>query len=167
MSAERERLAAILAADAVGYSRLMASDQRKTIALLDSCRLVFRKEVEAHRGRVVDTAGDSVLAVFDSAATAVQAALAIQKELETSACELRYRLGVHLGDVLEKTDGTVYGDGVNVADRRSIARSRPDLGRPHHDLADVGVGFHARFRGRQVLEVVDAVDHGLELSRNE
>lgn len=117
MSEERERLAAILAADAAGYSRLMAADQRKTIALLDACRLVFRKQVEAHRGRVVDTAGDSVLSVFDSAAAAVQAALAIQAELEASGCELRYRLGVHLGDVLEKADGTVYGDGVNVAAR--------------------------------------------------
>lgn len=95
----------------------MAADQRKTIALLDACRLVFRKQVESHSGRVVDTAGDSVLSVFDSAAAAVQAALAIQAELEASGCELRYRLGVHLGDVLEKVDGTVYGDGVNVAAR--------------------------------------------------
>jgi adenylate cyclase len=114
---ERERLAAILAADAAGYSRLMAADQRKTVDLLESCRGVFRTEIESRHGRVVDMAGDSVLAVSDSAAAAVQAALAIQKKLEASACELRYRLGVHLGDVLEKPDGTVYGDGVNVAAR--------------------------------------------------
>jgi adenylate cyclase len=95
----------------------MAADQRKTVDLLESCRGVFRTEIESRHGRVVDMAGDSVLAVSDSAAAAVQAALAIQKKLEASACELRYRLGVHLGDVLEKPDGTVYGDGVNVAAR--------------------------------------------------
>jgi adenylate cyclase len=114
---ERDRLAAILAADAAGFSRLMAADQQKCVGLLESCRGVFRKEIESRHGRVVDTAGDSVLAVSDSAAAAVQAALAIQKELEGSGCELRYRVGVHLGDVLEKVDGTVYGDGVNVAAR--------------------------------------------------
>jgi adenylate cyclase len=95
----------------------MAADQRKTVDLLESCRGVFRTEIESRHGRVVDMAGDSVLAVSDSAAAAVQAALAIQKKLEASACELRYRLGVHLGDVLEKPDGTVSGDGVNVAAR--------------------------------------------------
>jgi adenylate cyclase len=114
---EKERLAAILAADAAGYSRLMATDQRRTVASLESCRAVFREHVESHQGRIVDMAGDSVLAIFDSATTAVHAALAIQKELEAGSCDMRFRVGVHLGDVLEKADGSVYGDGVNVAAR--------------------------------------------------
>lgn len=120
MEAEgRRRLAAILAADAVGYSRLMAADERTTVAALDSCRAAFRSHVESRHGRIVDMAGDSVLAVFETASEAVQAALAVQDELEAGGrtCELRYRVGVHMGEVLEKPDGTIYGDGVNVAAR--------------------------------------------------
>jgi adenylate cyclase len=116
-------LLAILAADAVGYSRLMSLDDRATVAALDAARAVFREHVAAHGGRVIDTAGDSVLAVFDTAAGAVRAALAAQQKLADSAADvpeerqLRFRIGVHLGDVIEKADGTVYGDGVNIAAR--------------------------------------------------
>ena len=122
-SADRHRLAAILAADVAGYSRLMASDERGTVAALDAGRLVFRTEIEAAQGRVIDMAGDSVLAVFDSAIGAVSAAVTIQERLEESSSavpddkRMRYRIGVHLGDVIEKSDGTVYGDGVNIAAR--------------------------------------------------
>ena len=62
----RQRIAAILAADAVGYSRLMADDETATIAALDAARAIFREHIGAHAGRVVDTAGDSVLAVFET-----------------------------------------------------------------------------------------------------
>jgi class 3 adenylate cyclase len=111
----RQRLAAILSADAEGYSRLMAQDERATLAALDAARAVFRREIDLHHGRVVDMAGDSVLAVFDTATGAVNAALGAQKSLGASA--LRFRIGVHLGDVIEKADGTIYGDGVNIAAR--------------------------------------------------
>ncbi|MDX1375961.1 MAG: adenylate/guanylate cyclase domain-containing protein [Burkholderiales bacterium] len=119
----RQKLAAILAADVAGYSRLMAAGERETVAALDSARAVFRTTIESSRGRVIDMAGDSVLAVFDTAAGAVGAALAIQRALnEASAAvpderRMRFRIGVHLGDVIEKADGTVYGDGVNIAAR--------------------------------------------------
>ncbi|UCC74102.1 MAG: hypothetical protein JSV86_05960 [Gemmatimonadota bacterium] len=119
----KHRLAAILAADAAGYSRLMAGDERGTVAALDSARVVFRKHIESSQGRVIDMAGDSVLAVFESAAGAVNASLAVQAELKAlSAAQpedrrMRFRIGVHLGDVIEKRDGTVYGDGVNIAAR--------------------------------------------------
>lgn len=119
----RQRLLAILAADAAGYSRLMAHDEAATLQLLDAARAVFRSETELHRGRVVDTAGDSVLAIFDTAAGAVSAALAVQRQLEDLAAgvpadrRMRFRIGVHLGDVIEKADGSVYGDGVNIAAR--------------------------------------------------
>lgn len=114
----KQRLAAILAADAAGYSSAMARNERATTAALDKCRHLFRSSIDSHGGRVVDMAGDSVLAVFDTAAGAVNAALAVQKQLaaESSSC-LPFRIGVHLGDVLEKEDGTVYGDGVNLAAR--------------------------------------------------
>jgi len=119
----RQRLAAILAADVAGFSRLMSADERATIAALDAGRSVFRTEIEASQGRVIDMAGDSVLAVFDSAIGAVSAAVAVQRRLEeasTSVPEdrrMHYRIGIHLGDVIEKPDGTVYGDGVNIAAR--------------------------------------------------
>lgn len=117
------RLAAILAADVAGYSRLMQDDDRATVARLDDCRLVFRDQVAAHQGRVESMAGDSVLAVFESAIGAVQTAIEIQKALAESNAALpdgrkmQFRIGIHLGDVIEKPDGTVYGDGVNIAAR--------------------------------------------------
>jgi len=119
----RQRLAAILAADVAGYSRLMAADERATVAALDAARDIFRRLIESNQGRVVDMAGDSVLAVFETASGAVSAALTVQKELAQAADPLpeerrmRFRIGVHLGDVIEKADGTVYGDGVNIAAR--------------------------------------------------
>jgi adenylate cyclase len=84
---------------------------------------VFRGRIEAHHGRVIDMAGDSVLAVFETAAGAVAAAIAIQRELGASIDllpqdrRMLFRIGIHMGDVIEKADGTVYGDGVNIASR--------------------------------------------------
>jgi len=119
----KERLAAILATDVVGYSRLMRDDERTTVATLDEYRAIFRRHIEAHTGRIVDMSGDSILAVFDSVTGAVQAA--IDAQLELAKCNetlpegrrMLFRAGVNLGDILEKEDGTVYGDGVNVAAR--------------------------------------------------
>lgn len=119
----RQRLAAILAADVAGYSRLMAADERATVAALDAARSVFKSRIEANQGRVIDMAGDSVLAVFETANGAVSAALAVQHELGSSTSavpedhRMRFRIGVHLGDVIEKSDGTIYGNGVNIAAR--------------------------------------------------
>ncbi len=119
----KQRLAAILAADAAGYSRLMAIDADGTVASLDAAREVFRAQIESNHGRVIDMAGDSVLAVFETAAGAVTAAVAVQHALSMSSDaaphdrQMRFRIGVHMGDVIEKADGTVYGDGVNIAAR--------------------------------------------------
>jgi TolB-like protein/class 3 adenylate cyclase/Tfp pilus assembly protein PilF len=120
---DRQRLAAILAADAAGYSRLMEIDERMTVAALDAARGIFKAEIESNHGRVINMAGDSVLAVFDTAAGAVTAALAAQREVEQSSLDvpaerrMRFRIGVHLGDVIERPDGDLYGDGVNIAAR--------------------------------------------------
>ena len=119
----RQKLAAILAADVVGYTRLMADDEPATITSITECRTIFADHIEANGGRVVDMAGDSVLAIFDSAAGAVRASVNVQAALaernETLADErrMRFRIGVNLGDIREADDGTVYGDGVNVAAR--------------------------------------------------
>jgi adenylate cyclase len=101
----------------------MSADERATVSALDAARSVFRAQIESNQGRVIDMAGDSVLAVFDTAAGAVTAALAVQRELGAASSaapeerRMRFRIGVHLGDVIEKADGTVYGDGVNIAAR--------------------------------------------------
>jgi TolB-like protein/class 3 adenylate cyclase len=128
-SGARQRLTAILAADAAGYSRLMAADEAATVAALDAARAMFRSHIESHQGRVIDMAGDSVLAVFETATGAVTAAMAIQHDLHAASLPLPterrmlFRIGVHLGDVIEKADGTVYGDGVNIAARlQGLAR---------------------------------------------
>lgn len=122
-STVRQRLAAILAADAAGYSRLMQVDEQSTMRLLDAARAVFQEQIEAHHGRVMNMVGDAVFAVFDTASGAVAAAHAIQQRINGEARvlpldqQMRFRIGVHLGDVMEKSDGTVFGDGVNIASR--------------------------------------------------
>ncbi len=111
-----------MAADVAGYSRLMGQDENATITALNECRSIFRDKIGAHRGRVVDTAGDSVLAVFDSVVEAVECATEVQAELgarnEDLPDERRmlFRIGVNLGDVIVDGDD-IYGDGVNVAAR--------------------------------------------------
>ena len=93
----------------------MAADERATVEALDAARAVFRRQVETFQGRVIDLAGDSVLAIFDLVSGATTAARAIQDELEAASSEqsaarrLRFRIGVHLGEIIEKADGTVYG----------------------------------------------------------
>jgi adenylate cyclase len=119
----KRRLAAVFAADVAGYSRLMEADEEATIAALGQARAVFREQIDGHGGRLVDTAGDSVLAVFESVVEAVRCALGVQKALgERDAGvpedrRMRFRIGVNLGDIVEQADGTVYGDGVNIAAR--------------------------------------------------
>ena len=119
----RQRLAAILAADVAGYSRLMGHDEPATIATLDEYRSVFRSAIERNSGRVIDMAGDSVLAIFDSASGAIHASVEAQKDLAErnnalpSHRRMQFRIGVNSGDIYEKPDGSIYGDGVNVAAR--------------------------------------------------
>jgi adenylate cyclase len=119
----KRRMAAVLAADVAGYSRLMGEDEEATIAALGRARAVFREHVGVHDGRVVDTAGDSVLSVFESVIEAVRAALAVQETLTARNEDvpedrrMQFRIGVHFGDIVEQDDGTIYGDGVNIAAR--------------------------------------------------
>jgi DNA-binding winged helix-turn-helix (wHTH) protein len=81
-SSSKQRLVAIMAADAAGYARLMAEDEKATLLALDAARGVFKEQIEAKQGRVIDMAGDSVLAVFETATGAVSAALAVQQGLD-------------------------------------------------------------------------------------
>lgn len=119
----KRKISAVLSADVVGYSRLMSTNEQLTLEVLNRYRAIFSTEITSHRGRLVDTAGDSILAVFDSIVEAVTAAVAIQeilcRENESLAedQQMAFRIGINLGDIIEQDDGTVYGDGVNIAAR--------------------------------------------------
>jgi len=129
MSEERgtRKLAAILAADAVGYSRMMSADEEGTLRVLAGHRAIIDKIIALHEGRIVGTAGDSVLAEFASPVLAVRCAVEIQEALKTrnqslaQDSQMLFRVGINLGDVVVAGDD-LLGDGVNVAARlESIA----------------------------------------------
>ena len=120
-SVER-KLTAILCADVYGYSRLMGEDEEATLRTLSSHRKLIDSLIDQHRGRFVNSAGDSVLAEFASVVNAVQCAVEIQAMLKgenaglSADRRMEFRIGVNLGDVM--VDGEqIYGDGVNVAAR--------------------------------------------------
>ena len=118
----KRKLAAILSADVKGYSRLMGEDEEATLRTLNSYKEVMGSLIQQHRGRVVGTAGDSVLAEFGSVVDAVQCAVEIQQVLRAKNAvvpenrRMEFRIGINLGDVIEEGD-TIYGDGVNIAAR--------------------------------------------------
>lgn len=116
------KLAAILSADVKGYSRLMNDNEEETIATLKTYREAMAKLIDRHRGRVIDSVGDNLLAEFGSVLDAVQCSIAIQSDNRVRNDKLpenrrmRFRIGVNLGDVV--VDGErIYGDGVNIAAR--------------------------------------------------
>lgn len=116
------KLVAILAADVAGYSRLMEIDEEGTLATLTERRTVTDDLVARHGGRIFGTAGDSVLAEFASVFAAVECAVEIQRALAEANSslpedrQLRFRIGINVGDVMVK-DGDIFGDGVNIAAR--------------------------------------------------
>jgi adenylate cyclase len=118
----KRKLAAILSADVEGYSLLMDDDEEATIRTLTAYRSAMTRLIQQYRGRVVDTTGDNLLAEFASAVDAVNCAVEIQRELAERNAELpeerrmQFRIGVNVGDVVEKED-RIYGDGVNIAAR--------------------------------------------------
>jgi TolB-like protein/class 3 adenylate cyclase len=125
----KRRLAAIFAADVEGYSRLMGADEVATLEALTARRVILDGLIATHRGRIANTAGDSVLAEFGSAVDAVRCAMEAQgalAEANSSLPESRhinFRMGVHVGDVMVRA-GDLFGDGVNIAARlQTLARA--------------------------------------------
>jgi adenylate cyclase len=119
---ETRKLVAILAADVVGYSRLMGEDEARTAKAVLERREAAMPIVRAFGGRLVDTSGDGLLLEFPSVVASVECAILIQKMMAESnaplpeATRILYRIGVNLGDVLIEGD-EIFGDGVNVAAR--------------------------------------------------
>ena len=123
----KRKIAAIFAADIAGYSRLVAEDEEETLRRLASYRAVMDDFIARAGGRIFNTAGDAVLAEFSSAVEAVRCAIDIQESLRTrnmaypSSRQMSFRIGITVGDVVER-DGDLLGDGVNIAARlESIA----------------------------------------------
>ncbi len=121
---ETRKLAAILAADVVGFSRLAGADEDRTLARLRALRSdLVDPTVDVHRGRVVKRTGDGILAEFRSVVDAVRCAIELQNSMVERNAGLPperrivFRIGVHLGDVVEESDGDLMGDGVNIAAR--------------------------------------------------
>jgi adenylate cyclase len=118
----KRKLAAILSADAVGYSRLMRDDEEATVRNLAAHRVLITKIIQNHNGRVVDSSGDNILAEFASVVDAVNGAIKIQEEIRKSNTDtpedrrMEFRIGINLGDVIEEEE-RIYGDGVNIAAR--------------------------------------------------
>ncbi len=118
----KRKLAAILSADVKGYSRLMGEDEEWTLRTLNSYKVLIRNLVGEHRGRVVGSPGDNVLAEFASVVDAVECAVEIQQVLRAKNAllpetrKMDFRIGINLGDVIEEED-SIYGDGVNIAAR--------------------------------------------------
>jgi len=127
--AESRKLAAILAADVAGYSRLAGADEDRTLARLRALRSdLIDPTISVHNGRVVKRTGDGALVEFRSVVDAVRCAIEVQHGMvERNAGlpperRIEFRIGVHVGDVVEESDGDLMGDGVNIAARlESIA----------------------------------------------
>jgi TolB-like protein/class 3 adenylate cyclase len=116
------KLTAILSADVKDYSRLMREDEEATVRTITTYREVIGSVVQKHRGEVVDSPGDNILAEFASVVDAVRSAVEVQEELKARNAELpegrrmEFRIGINLGDVIHEKE-RIYGDGVNVAAR--------------------------------------------------
>ena len=155
------RLAAILAADVVGYSRLIGADEAGTLAMLRALRKeLVEPTLKRHRGRVVKLMGDGLLAEFASVVDAVAAAVYIQEAMPERSAHLpedqriALRIGVNTGDIVVE-DGDLFGDGVNIAARLQ-------------EIADpngvaISEGAHRELRGKLDLPFVDAGEKNLKI----
>ncbi len=118
----KRKLTTILSADAVAYSRLMGDDETATVQTIELYRKIISDLITQHRGQVIDSPGDNLLAEFGSVVDAVQCAVAVQKEISARNAgladerQMKFRIGINLGDVIQEND-RIYGDGVNIAAR--------------------------------------------------
>ena len=146
--AETRKLAAILAADVAGDSKLAGSDEERTLARLRALRSdLLDPTIALHHGRVVKRTGDGVLIEFRSVVDAVRCAIEVQNGmLERNAGlplerRIEFRVGIHLGDIVEESDGDLMGDGVNVAARLEGISDPGGICLPRTPIVKCGTGF--------------------------
>jgi adenylate cyclase len=154
------RLAAILAADVAGYSRLMGVDEEGTLDALKACRReLIDPKIAEHRGRIVKTTGDGALVEFASAVDATRCALEIQRAMgERNAstpedCRIEFRIGINVGDIIYD-GGDIYGDGVNIAARLETLASPGAI-----CLSD---NAYQQIKGKLALDVKDMGEQSLK-----
>jgi adenylate cyclase len=159
------RLAAVLAADVAGYSRLMGADEEGTLGRLKAVRkTLVDPTIASHRGRIVKTTGDGMLVEFASAVDAVRGAVEVQRGMADQNVSvpqdqtIEFRIGIHVGDIIID-DNDIVGDGVNVAARlegnAEAARGRSERSdRPSRTGPDVTADRHALMEtGRRVVSI--------------
>jgi class 3 adenylate cyclase len=158
----QRKLTAIFSADVVAYSRLMRDDELATITLLSEYRALMSDLILQHKGRVIDTPGDNMLAEFSSVVDAVLGAVAIQRELKVRNEELsdnrkmEFRIGINIGDVVQDKD-RIYGDGVNIAARlEKIAQPGGIcISRSAYDQIESKLPFGYDYLGEQTAKNID------------
>ncbi|HEY3721636.1 MAG TPA: adenylate/guanylate cyclase domain-containing protein [Roseiarcus sp.] len=158
---ENRKIAAILAADVVGFSRLTGADEDRTLARLRALRSdLIDPTISVHRGRVVKRTGDGALVEFRSVVDAVRCAIEVQNAMvERNAGlpperRIEFRIGIHLGDVVEESDGDLMGDGVNIAARLE------GIGRPGEIC--LSEDAYRQVKGRLDLAVTDLGEQSLK-----
>ena len=155
---EHRKLAAILVADIVGFSRLVGNNEERTLSELREINLgIVDPTISLHHGRLVKRTGDGVLVEFRSVVQAVRCAVALQDAMHERnrsvdhAHRIEYRVGVHLGDVIEEGDGDLMGDGVNIAARLE-ALARPGA-------ISISEDAYRQVRSRLEVEISDLGEH--------
>ena len=171
------KIAVIFATDVVGYSKSIEQNENQTLINLKECRNILDKLITKNKGRIFNTGGDSVLAEFNSAVTAVECASKFQKQIRERNADLgedkkmEFRIGIHIGDVVIDGDN-LYGEGVNIAARLesfsqpnglSISNSIYDLvkGRTDNKFNDLGI---QKIKNNSV-HVLDLIHQGILIKR--
>jgi class 3 adenylate cyclase len=164
----KRKIAAILAADVAGYSRLMAEAEERTLHELAAARDIFDRLVTQGGGRIFNTAGDSVMCEFDSAVEAVRTAIDIQTRLAARDTDRRlaFRIGITIGDVVER-GGDLLGDGVNIAARlESLAEPGGIcVSRSVHEAVANKIETEFRDLGRRRLKNIPGAIHAYAIAR--
>ena len=165
-STPRRKLAAILAADVVGFSKMMGENEDRTLRNLKVCRSLTDESVKTHHGRVFGSAGDSIIAEFGSPVDAIVAAVEFQKNLRDRNNEvdpedqMQFRVGLNMGDVIIEGDN-LYGDGVNVAARLESAAEPGGIlvsGKFHDEVRrKLELGFESK--GAQEMKNIEEPVH--------
>jgi adenylate cyclase len=155
----KRKLAAILSADVVGYSRLMGEDEDTTVQTLTTYRDVISSLIKDHKGRVVDSPGDNILAEFVSVVNSLRCAWDVQQEIKSRNADLpenrrmNFRIGINLGDVIEEED-RIYGDGVNIAARLESKAEEGGIciSGTAYDQVKTKLPFRYGYQGEQVVK---------------
>jgi len=155
----KRKLTSILSADVVGYSRLMGEDEDTTVQTLTTYRDVISSLIKDHKGRVVDSPGDNILAEFASVVNSLRCAWDVQQEIKSRNADLpenrrmNFRIGINLGDVIEEED-RIYGDGVNIAARLEGLAEEGGIciSGTAYDQVKTKLPFRYEYQGEQVVK---------------